>query len=181
MSLTESQKVNLEWQAEGFDLPDYDEICYTLKSIQGENGLLLAFICNHCPYVKKIIDQLCRDSEKLQKYEINTVAIMSNDWSKYPDDSPDNMKEFAKIHKMNFPYLVDANQNIAKAYGAVCTPDFYGFDKSLKLKYRGRIHDPNKQISGNSDLYTAMKEVALSGTTNVKQFPSIGCSIKWKL
>lgn len=180
MVLTESLKTKIGWKAKDFSLPDYNNIKHSLESLQIEKGLIVAFICNHCPYVQKIIDRLCSDAEVLKDFGINTVAIMSNDWQKYPDDSPANMKIFADKHDVFFPYLIDEDQKTAKEYGAICTPDFFGFDKSLKLQYRGRIYDPNKELKGESDLLIAMKDIAKSGSTKISQFPSIGCSIKWK-
>ena len=170
------------WNAPDFTLSDADGKSYTLDDVMGEKGILIAFICNHCPYVQAIIDRLVADAKTLQRQGIGVVAIMPNDYKNYPDDSPERMKEFAAQYGMNFPYLVDETQEVAKAYNAVCTPDFFGFNASKELQYRGRLDD--LKIGGigerKPELLEAMKLVATSGEGPKNQTPSMGCSIKWK-
>ena len=140
------------------------------------------FICNHCPYVKAVIKDIVYDANKLKNLNISTVAVMSNDTKNYPDDSFENMIKFSKINKFNFPYLLDETQEIAKKYGAVCTPDFFGYNGNLELQYRGRIRELKdlKPVStGESDLFNAMKMIAETGRGPQKQIPSMGCNIKW--
>ena len=175
---------NLDMKAPYFDLKNIDENIISLDDAKGINGTVIVFICNHCPYVKAIANRLKNESENLLEHSINTIAIMSNDYIKYPEDSFENMKIFAEKYKFNFPYLLDETQEIAKNYKAVCTPDFFGFDKNLNLKYRGRIdsatinYDKNKLII--RDLYNAMLKIKDEGIGPEEQFNSIGCSIKWK-
>lgn len=170
------------WSAPQFSLPATDGKIYTLEDLKGENGLLIMFICNHCPYVKSVIDRIVRDAVELQGMGINTVAICANDANDYPQDSFENMAVFAKDHGFNFPYLHDDSQSIAKAYNAVCTPDFFGFDKDLGLQYRGRLDASRKDAvpDAKRDLFEAMSEVAKTGKGPQEQIPSMGCSIKWK-
>ena len=140
------------------------------------------FICNHCPYVKAVIDDIVDDCKNLEKEEIKSVAIMSNDQKNYPEDSFENMIEFGKSHNFNFPYLIDETQEVASNYGAVCTPDFFGYNKNLELQYRGRIRelkDLKPVGNGDSDLYKAMKQIAETGNGPKEQIPSMGCNIKW--
>jgi hypothetical protein len=149
----------------------------------GEKGLLVMFICNHCPYVKSIRDRLVRDSRELLGYGINSVAIMANDPADYPEDSFDNMKIVAAQANYPFPYLLDESQEVAKAYGAVCTPDFFGYNAGLELQYRGRLDASRKQAApedAHRDLFEAMLQVARTGRGPQQQIPSMGCSIKWK-
>ena len=165
-----------------FELKSTDNKILSLNDIKGENGTLIMFICNHCPYVKAITKELVEDCSELNKIGINSVAICSNDFVNYPDDSFDNMIKFSKNHKFNFPYLFDETQEIAKNYGAVCTPDFFGYNKNLELQYRGRIRELKelKPVgSGDSDLYKAMKQIAETGKGPEDQIPSMGCNIKW--
>ncbi len=170
------------WSAPQFSLPATDGKTYTLEDLKGENGLLIMFICNHCPYVKSVIDRIVRDAVELRDMGINTVAICANDANDYPEDSFENMAVFAKQHGFNFPYLHDDSQNIAKAYNAVCTPDFFGFDKDLGLQYRGRLDASRKDAvpDAKRDLFEAMSTVAKTGKGPIEQIPSMGCSIKWK-
>ena len=170
------------WKAPEFSLPATDGKVFTLEELNGERGLLVMFICNHCPYVKSVIDRIVRDAIELQGLGINTVAICANDANDYPEDSFENMAVFAKQHGFNFPYLHDDSQSIAKAYNAVCTPDFFGFDQNLGLQYRGRLDASRKDAVADAkrDLFEAMKQVALSGKGPQEQIPSMGCSIKWK-
>ena len=155
----------------------------TLNDVKGDNGTLIMFICNHCPYVKAIIRELADDCAKLKKDGINSVAIMSNDTKNYPEDSFDNMKKFSDRYNFSFPYLIDETQEIAKKYDAVCTPDFFGYNKNLELQYRGRIRelkDLKPVRDGDSELFIAMKRISESGVGPKNQIPSMGCNIKWK-
>ena len=166
-----------------FSLPGVDGQNWSLEQARGDNGLLVMFICNHCPYVKAIRDRLVRDTRELQDYGINAVAIMSNDPAEYEEDSFENMKRVAEEFDFPFPYLIDETQEVAKAYGAVCTPDFFGYNADLKLQYRGRLDASRKQAAAQDvkrDLFDAMKLVAQTGRGPEQQIPSMGCSIKWK-
>jgi peroxiredoxin len=166
-----------------FNLPGVDGRSWTLRECAGPNGLLVMFICNHCPYVKAIRDRLVRDTGELRSLGVNSVAIMSNDPSLYEEDSFENMKKIAEASGFDFPYLFDETQQVAKAYGAVCTPDFFGYSADLELQYRGRLDASGKQAADPSvrrDLFEAMKQVAETGKGPAEQVPSIGCSIKWK-
>jgi peroxiredoxin len=170
------------WKAREFDLPGVDGKRHTLESAMGKNGLLVMFICNHCPYVKAIRERIIRDARELQGYGINTIAIMSNDPADYPEDSFDNMKKVAEEFAYPFPYVFDETQQVAKSYGAVCTPDFFGFNSKLELQYRGRLDASRKETAPDAarDLFDAMVQVAQTGQGPREQIPSIGCSIKWK-
>lgn len=167
-----------------FDLPGTDGRRHTLASCRGPKGLLVMFICNHCPYVKAIIDRLTRDCRELASHGIGCVAIMSNDVAAYPDDAPENMKRWAEELAFPFPYLYDETQSVARAYGAVCTPDFFGYNSQLELQYRGRL-DASGRATAPSDarreLFEAMCDIARSGRGPSQQTASIGCSIKWNL
>ena len=169
-------------KAHDFSLKGTDEKIWTLQDCAGPKGLLVMFICNHCPYVKAIIKDLVNDVNILKKDGIKTVAIMSNDTKNYPEDSFDKMKEFSKINKFTFPYLIDETQEVAKKYGAVCTPDFFGFNKKSELQYRGRLmemKDLKPIIKGDSELKIAMKMISKTQNGPKKQIPSMGCNIKW--
>ena len=169
-------------KADNFKLKSTDNKIVSLTDIQGENGTLIMFICNHCPYVKAIIEDIVEDCKKLEKIGIASLAVCSNDTINYPEDSFDNMIKFSKNHNFNFPYVIDETQDIAKKYGAVCTPDFFGYNKDLELQYRGRIRELKnlKPISlGESDLFMAMKQISKTKKGPKNQFPSMGCSIKW--
>jgi peroxiredoxin len=174
---------NFGWKAPPFSLPGVDGNTYSLADIKGQSGTLVMFICNHCPYVKAVIDRIVRDAKELQGYGINAVAISSNDAVHYPEDSFDNMKRFARTHGFTFPYLYDESQDVARAYDAVCTPDFFGFNDRLELQYRGRL-DASRKEAGAPDerreLFEAMRDIAKTGKGPREQIPSIGCSIKWK-
>ncbi|KPJ94745.1 MAG: alkyl hydroperoxide reductase [Gammaproteobacteria bacterium SG8_11] len=166
-----------------FSLPGVDGKTWTLQHCKGENGLLVMFICNHCPYVKAIRERIVRDTKELAQYGINSVAIMSNDPSLYEEDSFENMKKVAAQFQFPFPYLMDETQEVAKAYGAICTPDFFGYNKELKLQYRGRLDASRKDTAPadvRRDLFEAMVRVANTGQGPQDQIPSMGCSIKWK-
>ena len=175
-------KVDTGLLAKDFKLMGTDNKYYQLSDVRGDKGLVVMFICNHCPFVKAISDKLLRDMRELQGRGIGVVAIMSNDADAYPEDSFENMRKFKEYHGFTFPYLIDETQEVAKAYGAVCTPDFFGFDKNLKLQYRGRLDDSGMQHKedGERELFDAMCEVATKGVVEKKQYPSIGCSIKWR-
>lgn len=165
-----------------FALPDVDGKIRTLQDCRGEKGLLVMFICNHCPYVKAIRERLVRDTAELRALGINSVAIMSNDPNQYEEDSPENMKKVAEAFAFPFPYLLDATQEVAKGYGAVCTPDFFGYNAELKLQYRGRLDASRKETAAEDvdrDLFEAMKQIAVTGKGPKQQIPSMGCSIKW--
>lgn len=165
-----------------FSLPGIDGKVWTLDDCKGEKGLLVMFICNHCPYVKAVVERIVRDVNRLAEYGIGSVAIMPNDTVGYPQDSFEKMAEFANQHQFSFPYLIDETQDVARAYGAVCTPDFFGYNNRLELQYRGRLDASRKETAENArpELFDAMKQVAQSGHGPKQQIPSIGCSIKWR-
>lgn len=166
-----------------FALPGVDGQIWTLDKARGEKGLLVMFICNHCPYVKAIQDRLVRDCAELKTMGINAIAIMSNDPNEYEEDSFENMQAVAEKWQFPFPYVLDETQAVAKAYGAVCTPDFFGYNADLQLQYRGRLDASRKQAADANvrrDLFEAMKQVAQTGQSPLEQIPSMGCSIKWK-
>ncbi|MDC1236748.1 thioredoxin family protein [Pelagibacteraceae bacterium] len=168
--------------AKSFELKSTNNEIIKLNDVKGTNGTLVMFICNHCPYVKAVIKDIAEDCKNLKELGITAVAICSNDTINYPEDSFENMIEFAKKYQFNFPYLFDETQNIAKSYDAVCTPDFFGYNNNLELQYRGRIRelDNLKPVrAGDSDLYSAMKQIAETGKGPETQIPSAGCAIKW--
>ena len=182
MALTKTPICDFGKKAEDFKLKSINNELVSLEKIKGTNGTLIMFICNHCPYVKAIIKDLVEDVKHLENLGIKSVAIMSNDVKNYPDDSFENMISFSKLHGFSFPYLIDEKQNVAKEYGAVCTPDFFGYNKNLELQYRGRIRelkDLKPVREGDSDLKVAMKLVAETGKGPEDQIPSMGCNIKW--
>ena len=182
MVLTKTPICNFGEKARNFNLLSTENKKLSLNDVKGENGTLIMFICNHCPYVKAIIKDLVNDVKFLEDLGIKSAGIMSNDVKNYPDDSFDNMISFSKLHNFSFPYLIDETQNVAKEYGAVCTPDFFGYNNNLELQYRGRIRelkDLKPVREGESDLKTAMKLVSTSGKGPTKQIPSMGCNIKW--
>ncbi len=166
-----------------FDLPGTDGRRYTLADCRGPNGLLVMFICNHCPYVQAIIDRIVRDSRELATFGIGSVAIMSNDVAVYPEDSPENMAQLARRMDFPFPYLYDESQAVARAYGAVCTPDFFGYNAKLELQYRGRLDASGRNPAPPDtprELFAAMRQIAETGQGPREQTASIGCSIKWR-
>ena len=168
--------------AKDFKLNSTDNKLISLNDINGDAGTLIMFICNHCPYVKAVIKDIVEDCKNLKKLGVKAVAISANDPINYPEDSFENMIEFAKKHQFNFPYLFDETQNVAKSYDAVCTPDFFGYNNNLELQYRGRIRELKdlKPIKiDESDLFKAMKQISETGKGPKKQIPSLGCSIKW--
>jgi peroxiredoxin len=169
-------------KAKNFSLKSINNEIITLNDVWGDNGMLIMFICNHCPYVKAVIKEIVKDSKNLKKIGIKVVAICSNDPINFPEDSFENMIKFSKDHNFNFPYLSDETQMVAKSYGAVCTPDFFGYNKNLELQYRGRIRELEnlKSIkSDESDLFKAMKQISQTDNGPEKQVPSMGCGIKW--
>jgi peroxiredoxin len=183
MVLMETPVCNFGEKAHNFKLLGIDEQEWTLADCLGEKGLLVMFICNHCPYVKSIQTKLVEDTLKLMDAGINTVAIMSNDPSDYQEDSFENMQKISAKFNYPFPYLFDKKQEIAKAYGAICTPDFFGYNSNLELQYRGRLDASGMKLSEKKlkrDLLDAMTNVANTGLGPKQQIPSIGCSIKWK-
>jgi len=182
MVLTKTPICNFGEKPHSFELKDVSEKVCNFKDLTGEKGTLIMFICNHCPYVKAVIKDIVNDANNLKNLNVNTIAIMSNDTKNYPDDSFENMIKFSKINKFNFPYLLDETQETAKKYGAVCTPDFFGYNRDLELQYRGRIRELKdlKPVStGKSDLFNAMKMIAETGKGPQNQIPSMGCNIKW--
>jgi len=182
MTLTKTPICNFGEKAKNFNLESTENKKISLKDLAGKNGTLIMFICNHCPYVKAVIKDIVDDVKFLEKLGIKSAAIMSNDVSNYPEDSFENMKSFSKLNNFSFPYLIDKTQDVAKEYGAVCTPDFFGYNKNLELQYRGRIRELKelKPVgNGDSELKIAMKLIANSGKGPVKQIPSMGCNIKW--
>jgi peroxiredoxin len=165
-----------------FSLPGVDGRSWALADCRGPKGLLVMFICNHCPYVQAVRERIVRDARELGEYGIGSVAIMSNDPAEYPEDSFDNMRRVAAEYAFPFPYLWDQSQEVARAYGAVCTPDFFGYNAALELQYRGRLDASRKEAApvATRDLFEAMKQVALTGRGPAEQIPSVGCSIKWR-
>ena len=182
MVRTETPVCDFGAPAIDFALPGVDGKTWTLADCVGEKGLLVMFICNHCPYVQSIRERIVRDTRELKALGINTVAIMANDTADYPEDSFENMQAVAREFDFPFPYLIDETQEIAKKYGAVCTPDFFGYNADLQLQYRGRLDESRKAAveGARRDLFEAMKQVAETGNGPAEQIPSMGCSIKWK-
>lgn len=170
------------WKAPDFNLLGTDGKTYALADVAGEKGTLVMFLCNHCPFVKAVIDRIVRDVGALQEKGVGAVAIMPNDTVSYPADSFDRMKEFAAEHGFGFPYVIDEAQAVARAYDAVCTPDFFGFDAALGLQYRGRLDASRMEpiADARRDLYEAMIQIAETGQGPAEQMPSMGCSIKWR-
>jgi peroxiredoxin len=179
--LLDTPNCDFGWQAPEFTLKDPSGRSFTLSDHFGQRGLLVMFVCNHCPYVKAIADRLAEDTAELMAQGINVLAVMSNDYKVYPADSPENMASFAKAHGWRFPYLVDEDQSAGKAFGAVCTPDFFGFNADGKLQYRGRLDDAGRDdpTGRNRELVRAMLQIAETGEGPRHQMPSMGCSIKW--
>ena len=169
------------WKAREFKLPGVDGKDYTLENSRGKSGLLVMFICNHCPYVKSIRERIVRDTRELQVHDINSIAIMSNDSAEYPEDSFENMQKISQQYAFPFPYVWDKTQQVAREYGAVCTPDFFGFNAQMELQYRGRLDASRKELvtDATRDLFNAMVQVAKTGKGPANQIASIGCSIKW--
>jgi peroxiredoxin len=182
MATTPAQII-LDTPAAEFLLPATDGQTYALDDIAGEGGTVIVFICNHCPYVKAVIDRLVADARALMREDIGFAAICSNDAAAYPEDSFDDMKQFAERHRFPFPYLHDESQSVARLYGAVCTPDYFGYDADRRLKYRGRLDEGRTSPlppGARRELVEAMRAIAATGRAPLDQIPSIGCSIKWK-
>ncbi len=182
MVRTETPICDFGQPAIDFSLPGVDGKTWRLADCAGEKGLLVMFICNHCPYVKSIRERIVRDARELKALGVNSVAIMSNDPAEYEEDSFENMQAVARKFDFPFPYLIDETQDVAKKYGAVCTPDFFGYNADLALQYRGRLDESRKEAveGARRDLFEAMKQVAKTGKGPAEQAPSMGCSIKWK-
>ena len=182
MALTKTPICNFGEKAKSFKLKGIDGKFHSLDDHIGKNGLVIMFICNHCPYVKAVIRDIVEDCKILKNDGVNSIAIMSNDTKEYPDDSFENMQIFSKKFNFTFPYLIDETQEIAKKYGAVCTPDFFGYNNKLELQYRGRIRelrDLKPVDTGESDLMKAMRLIIKTGDGPKEQIPSMGCNIKW--
>ena len=170
-------------RAPEFSLPDADGRMWQLADVSGPKGTLVMFICNHCPFVQAVVDRIVGDAAELKDLGVGSVAIMANDIEQYPQDSPANMKRWAEEMHFPFPYLYDDSQAVARAYGAVCTPDFFGYDAVLQLRYRGRLDSSGRGAPAEGaprELFAAMKQIAATGRGPVEQLPSIGCSIKWR-
>src|SRR5437764_768939 len=182
MVLANANICDFGWKARDFTLEGVDGKTWTLADVRGPKGTLVAFICNHCPYVRAVIGRLLEEAKALRGVGIGTIAIMPNDTETYPDDSLDNMKEFARRHAFTFPYVIDKTQEVARAYGAQCTPDFFGFNAQDELQYRGRLDASRTTLltGVRRELYEAMKQVAETGRGPAAQTASMGCSIKWK-
>ena len=183
MALTETPLGNFGTPAFAFRLPGINGKDWTLADCRGEKGTLIMFICNHCPYVQAIQQRLARDTSELLEHGVKSVAIMSNDTTDYPEDSFANMKKIAQKFAYPFPYLLDETQEVAMRYGAVCTPDFFGYNSDLKLQFRGRLDASRLQpapASARRELFEAMKQIAMTGKGPEDQIASMGCSIKWR-
>ena len=182
MGLTKTPICEFGKKADDFNLKSTSNKMISLNDVKGENGTLIMFICNHCPYVLATIKEAVNNSKELENEGIKSLAIMSNDPKVYEEDSFENMINFAKDYEFNFPYVIDETQEIGKSYGAVCTPDFFGYNNNLELQYRGRIRelkDLKPVDNGESELLRAMKMIAKTGKGPKEQYPSMGCSIKW--
>ena len=182
MVLTKTPICNFGEKANSFKLKGTDSKIHNLEDHLGKNGFLVMFICNHCPYVKAVIKDIVSDCRLMEKEGLKSIAIMSNDTKNYPEDSFENMISFSKKHEFTFPYLIDETQEVAKKYGAVCTPDFFGYNNKLELQYRGRIRELKdlKPVSNSeSDLLKAMRLIVKTGKGPKNQIPSMGCNIKW--
>lgn len=169
--------------APDFALPDADGRVWQLADVRGPKGTLVMFICNHCPFVQAVADRIVRDTAELKGLGVGSVAIMANDVEQYPQDSPANMKRWAEEQHFPFPYLYDESQAVARAYGAVCTPDFFGYDAGLELRYRGRLDSSGRGPAAENaprELFEAMVQIAETGRGPAEQVASIGCSIKWR-
>lgn len=183
MAATTPPVCNFGWRAPAFDLPGVDGKRHTLASIRGDKGLLVMFICNHCPYVKAVIDRIVRDTRELARIGVNSIAIMANDPAIYPEDGWEQMVALSHRLDFPFPYVLDETQSVAKTYGAVCTPDFFGFNAALELQYRGRLDASGSRPAAPEaprELFEAMQRIATTGLGPAQQVASIGCSIKWR-
>ena len=172
----------LGWPVTAFDLPGTDGRRHTHESVRGRNGTVIMFICNHCPYVKAVVDKIVRDMTELREHGVGSIAISSNDPAAYPEDSFEKMKAFASEHAFTFPYAYDETQEVARSFGAVCTPDFFGFGRSYRLAYRGRLDASGRSPdpTAKRELFDAMLSIARTGKAPEIQHPSVGCSIKWR-
>ena len=182
MVLTKTPICNFGEKPNSFNLKGTDGKIHKFEDHLGKNGTLIMFICNHCPYVKAVIEDIVHDCKYLEKNGLKSLAIMSNDTSNYPEDSFENMIAFSKKNGFTFPYLIDETQEVAKKYGAVCTPDFFGYNNKLELQYRGRIRELKnlKPVrDSESDLLKAMQKIIETGKGPKNQIPSMGCNIKW--
>jgi peroxiredoxin len=184
MAVTSELTHPFGWQAGDFELDGVDGKRHSLASVRGRSATLVMFVCNHCPYVKAVIDDLVADCAALAADGVGAIAIMPNDTVAYPADSFENMREFAAAHRFGFPYVIDRDQSVARAYGAACTPDFFGFDRDLKLRFRGRMYEMagglRKKPGAAHELHEAMRQIAATGKGPADQTPSMGCSIKWR-
>jgi peroxiredoxin len=182
MAMARAEICDFGWKARDFALKGVDGKIHGLADVRGPKGTLVVFICNHCPYVKASIDRIVAEAKALKDIGIGIIAIMPNDPAAYREDSFDNMKAFAAEHRFGFPYVIDETQATARAYGAQCTPDFFGFNAKDELQYRGRLDAARIDPKPNArrDLFEAMRQVAETGRGPAEQFPSMGCSIKWK-
>jgi len=179
---TDAQTLDLGARAPEFTLPGVDGRTHALDDIAGNNGTVVMFICNHCPYVMAVVERIVRDVRDLREHGVGAIAISSNDPTDYPEDSFENMKAFASAHRFDFPYVFDESQQVARAYGAICTPEFFGFDAKRVLRYRGRLDASRKEAVPNAprELYDAMVSIARTGSAPALQDPPFGCSIKWR-
>jgi peroxiredoxin len=182
MALANAGICNFGWKARDFALKGVDGKTYSLADVRGPKGTLVVFICNHCPYVRSAIRRLVEEAAALNAIGVGTIAIMSNDTESYPEDSFDNMKAFAQEHGFTFPYAIDQTQEVARSYGAQCTPDFFGFNAKDELQYRGRLDATRMSFvpRGRRELFEAMTQVAKTGSGPLEQTASMGCSIKWR-
>lgn len=182
MVLTKTGICDFGWKARGFTLAGVDGGTYSLADVRGPKGTVVVFLCNHCPYVKATISRIVEEAKALKAIGIGMIGIMANDTSAYPEDSFDNMKAFARKHGFTFPYVIDKTQDVARAYDAQCTPDFFGFNAQDELQYRGRLDASRTSLVANArrELFEAMKQVADTGRGPEQQIPSMGCSIKWR-
>ena len=182
MALLSTPLCNYGEKMPNFELKNVDDSYVDQKMIKGKNGTLIFFICNHCPYVKAITKKLVYSVNEITKLGITSVGIMPNDVIKYPEDNFDNMRKFFKDNQLNFPYLIDSDQSVARNFGAVCTPDFFGYNSKNELQYRGRIAEMNnlKSVNDKNDLLDAMIQISRTQNGPKNQFASAGCSIKWK-
>ena len=180
--MADPRPTEIGWKARDFSLKGVDGKVNGLADVRGPKGTLVAFICNHCPYVKAVIGRLVDEAKALQALGIGAIAVMPNDTAAYPADSFENMRGFARQHGFTFPYVIDETQEVARAYGAVCTPDFFGFNARDELQYRGRLDASRTALvpGARRDLYEAMKEIAETGCGPAEQPLSVGCSIKWR-
>jgi peroxiredoxin len=182
MATLQAPAGTIGWQAEDFTLEDAYGNPFRLYDVNGPAGTLMMFICNHCPYVRAIAHRIARDALDLQKRGVGVIAVMPNDYVRYPDDAPEQMKRFAKEHNFSFPYVVDETQEVARAYDAVCTPDFFGFNADMELQYRGRLDASRTTLvpDARRELFEAMCQIAETGKGPAEQQASMGCSIKWR-